>query len=194
MSRLFAQLRLRLRSVFRGSRVEQELDEELQYHLDRQIEEGVSSGLTPDGARYAALRALGAITQNKEECRDVRAFNWLENLIQDVRYGVRTLRKSPAFSIVAVLALALGIGANTAMFSVAYGILLRPLPYTDADRIASVSMNYAPRDSSFSTMCVRDYLLWKENNRAFEEPVLFRTQRIDIGRSHGVPEQLQGAL
>jgi putative ABC transport system permease protein len=194
MSRLFAQLRLRLRSVFRGSRVEQELDEELQYHLDRQIEEGVSSGLTPDGARYAALRALGAITQNKEECRDVRAFNWLENLIQDVRYGVRTLRKSPAFSIVAVLALALGIGANTAMFSVAYGILLRPLPYTDADRIASVSMNYAPRDSSFSTMCVRDYLLWKENNRAFEEPVLFRTQRMDIGRSHGVPEQLQGAL
>src|SRR5207247_664581 len=96
-------------------------------------------------------------------------------LMQDLRYGLRTLRKNPAFTVVAVLALALGIGANTAMFSVTYGILWRPLPYPDADRVAAVYLRYSPRDFVFGTMCMRDYLIWKENNRAFEEPSLFRS-------------------
>ena len=99
----------------------------------------------------------------------------LEELRQDLRYGFRTLRKNPAFTAVAVLALALGIGANTAMFSVAYGILVRPLPYAAADRVAVVYMRYFPRDFAFGTMCIRDYLMWKENNRAFEDPSLFKT-------------------
>lgn len=193
MSRWFTQLRLRLRSLLHRRSVERELDEELQYHLDRQVDEGLTDGLAPEEARYAALRALGAVTQNKEECRDMRGVDWIDNLLQDLRYGARTLRKNPAFSIVAALALALGIGTNTAMFSVAYGILLRPLPYADADRLAAVYMNYGPRDNVFGTMCIRDYLMWKENNRAFEEPALFRTQRMDIGGTEGVPEQVQGA-
>ncbi|MBI4905192.1 MAG: ABC transporter permease [Acidobacteria bacterium] len=193
MSRLFAQLRLRLRSLFHRSRVEQELDEELEYHLDRQIHAGLTRGLASEEAKYAALRQLGAIAQSKEECREMRAVGWIEDLIQDLRYAARTLRKNPAFSIVAVLALALGIGANTAMFSVAYGLLLRPLPYADADRVAMVFMNYGPRDFQYGTMCVRDYLTWKENNRAFEEPALLRTLRMDIGGKEGVPEQVQGA-
>lgn len=193
MSRLLTQFWLRLRSLFRREQVEHELDEELQYHLERQIEEGVRSGLTSDAARYAALRELGAITQNKEDCRDARAVMWIENLVQDLRYGVRALHKSPAFSMVAVLTLALGIGANTTIFSVLYGILLRPLPYANADRVAAVYMNYAARDNVFGTMCIRDYLMWKENNRAFEEPSLFRTQRMDIGGKEGVPEQVNGA-
>ena len=105
----------------------------------------------------------------------------LNELLQDLRYGIRTLRAHPAFTVVAVLALALGIGANTAMFSVAYGILLRPLPYAGADRVAVVYMRYFPRDFAFGTMCIRDYLMWKENNRAFEDPSLFRSARMDIG-------------
>ncbi len=117
----------------------------------------------------------------------------LEEFLRDLRYGFRTLIKNPAFTVVAVLALALGIGANTAMFSVAYGILLRPLPYADADRVAVVYMHYFPRDFVFGTMCMRDYLMWKENNRAFEEPALFRGLRMDIGGKEGVPEQVQGA-
>src|SRR5580698_2069033 len=103
-----------------------------------------------------------------------------EELLQDLRYGSRTLRKNPAFTVVAVLALALGIGANTAMFSVAYGILLRPLPYADADRVAVVYMRYFPRDNAFGTLCIRDYLMWKDNNHAFEDPSLFRTLVMDI--------------
>jgi len=116
-----------------------------------------------------------------------------EELVQDLRYGWRTLRKNPAFTVVAVLVLALGIGANTAMFSVAYGILLRPLPYADADRVAVVYMRYFPRDFAFGTLCIRDYLMWKDNNHAFEDPSLFRSLRMDIGGTERVPEQVQGA-
>src|SRR5438067_172510 len=113
-------------------------------------------------------------------------------LLADLRYGWRTLRAHPAFTIVAVLALALGIGANTAMFSVAYGILLRPLPYAGADRVAMVYMRYFPRDFAFGTMCMRDFLMWQQNNRAFEDPSIFTTPRMDIGGNAVIPEQVQG--
>ena len=194
MARLLAKIRLRLRSLFRGNRVEEELDEELQYHLERQMERELATGLSPEDARHAALRALGAITQSKEECRDMRRVNWIEDLAQDLRYGVRTLLKNRRFSVAAVLALALGIGANTAMFSIAYGMLQRPLPYADAERVAVVYMRYFPRDFAFGTMCIRDYLIWKENNRAFEDLSLYRSLRVDIGGKEGVPEQVQGAM
>src|SRR5271170_2985610 len=143
----FTQLRLRFRSLFRRGAVEQELEDELKYHLERHIEQQIAAGTPPEAARYAALREMGAMAQNQEVCRDMRQVKWIEDFVQDVRFGARTLRRNPTFSIVAVLALALGIGVNTAMFSVAYGMLFRPLPYAEADRVAVVYMSYFPRDN-----------------------------------------------
>src|SRR5450432_3991869 len=185
------------RNLFTRPRLERDLegdlDDELRAYLDLLTEENRAAGMGAAEARRAARIELGGLEQVKEEVRQVRTGRMLEEFLRDLRYGVRTLRTHPAFTLVAVLALALGIGANTAMFSVAYGILLRPLPYADADRVAVVFMRYFPRDFAFGTLCIRDYLMWKENNRAFEDPSIFTNLRMDIGGNPGVPEQVQGA-
>lgn len=193
MPRLAAQFIAYVRALLRRNRADYELDEELQYHLDREIAENLARGLTPLESRRAAFRMFGAVSLSKEECRELRPLAWIGDIARDLRYGVRTLRKNLAFTSAAVLALALGAGANTAMFSIAYGLLLRPLPYPDAGRIAVVYMSYFPRDFRFGTMCVRDYLTWQQENRAFETPALFTSQRIDIAGGEDVPEQVDGA-
>src|SRR5437016_2317115 len=172
---------------------EEELGEEVRSHLQMASQDRVERGQAAVEAERAARNEFGNVELVKEVTRDVWGWGSLERLMQDLRFGLRMMAKSPGFTVVAVLTLALGIGANTAMFSVAYGILLRPLPYRDADRVAVVYMSYFPRDFKFGTMCIRDYLMWKENNHAFEEPSLFMSQRMDIGGEEGVPEQVQGA-
>src|ERR1700726_4625999 len=126
--RWYYKLLLRLRSIFHKNRAELDLSDELQFHLQNQIDENVLQGMNPKEARQAALRSLGGIEQAKEECRDARKVRPIENFLQDIRFGLRLLRRSPGFSLVAILCLTLGIGANAAVFSWIEGILFRPYP------------------------------------------------------------------
>ena len=126
---------LRLRSLFRWAQADQELDDELRDHLERKTEEYVTQGMTQAEARRRARVDIGGIEKCKEECRDARHASWLQDLAQDIRYGLRMLRKNPGFTVVAVLTLALGIGANTAIFTLLHASLWTPLPVTDPKEI-----------------------------------------------------------
>jgi putative ABC transport system permease protein len=131
-----------IRAVWRRPRADQELEDELRFHVEERIRHYVDRGLTNGEARQRALRELGGLEQAKESCRDVRRIPVIETLLYDARYALRTFRRSPAYAAVAVLTLALGIGANSAIFSLVDGILLRPLPYLQPDRLVSVTGTY----------------------------------------------------
>src|SRR3989442_4790084 len=131
-------LPLRIRSLFRRRQVEQELDEELMYHLYKKAQAHQSTGLGYEAARLAAIRDMNGLEQRKEQCRDARGVNWIEDFVRDLRYAARTLRRSPGFTAVVVLSLALGIGANTAIFSVIDGLMLKMLPVRDPEQLVRI--------------------------------------------------------
>src|SRR6266851_4514822 len=135
---LLVKTRSFLRNLFLPRRVEVDLDKEVHSHLEMLIEENIRAGMPPPEAQRAATIELGGIEQVKEQVREERLGNWLHSVLSDCRYGLRQLRKNPGATAVMVFTLALGIGATTAIFSVVYGVLLRPLPYTDANRIMAV--------------------------------------------------------
>ncbi len=132
---------LRLRSLFHRRQADQELDEELRDHIERKTKEYVAQGLAPEEARRQALLEIGGIAKREEECRDTRGVRWLQDVIQDLGYGLRMLRRSPSFTAVAILTLALGIGANTAIFSLTYAVILKSLPVPNPDELVRYSFN-----------------------------------------------------
>ncbi|MET0626077.1 MAG: ABC transporter permease [Pyrinomonadaceae bacterium] len=183
------------RNLLQRDRVDRELAEEIQAFLEMLTQAKIAEGLKPEDARRAALIELGGVEQVKERVREVRVGHFLGTVWKDLRYGVRTLVKSPAFTTVAVLSLALGIGANTAIFSVVNGILLRPLPYPESERLAAVW--HTPPQASFPGMTrfsvsPGNYLDWKEQGRAFEQMAIYQYAGLSLSNG-GDPVPVTGA-
>ena len=161
-------VRLRVRSLFRARRVEAELDEELQYHFERLIEERIAAGASPGDARDAARREMGGIEQRKEECRDARGLRLVQAVWRDLRYSLRQLRKSPGFTVAAVLTIAVGIGPNATIATV-IGTVFRPLPVRDAGRLVVLATTVSGRSRIWQRVAYPDLQDYKASGAPFSD-------------------------
>ena len=179
---------MRLRSLFRKSTLERDLAEELKHHLDCEAERLVRDGMTPEEARHRALRTFGGVEQTKEQMRDSRGTRWLEEIWQDLMYGARLLRKKPAFSLVAVLMLTLGVGANTAIFSVINDLLIKPPAGIDhPEQISMVTWDNTGLGPSYP-----DYLDYRDACKTLAGLATFSSVMLHL--SIGSDAEVQAAL
>ena len=159
----FRQFRFRLSRLLNLPASQEDLADEIQSHIEIEIDENIERGMSPTEARRAARLKFGSIATAREESREAWGFVWLETTFLDLRYAVRSLCQNPGFTAVVVVSLALGIGANTAVFSVVNAILLRPLPYEDPERIVLINSGWYKPPASPA-----DYQAWEEENQVFE--------------------------
>lgn len=164
-----------LRDLFRREQIDRDIEEELRFHLEMRVEENLARGMTPEEAIRDAQRRFGHLGLIKEICHDLRGVGFMETLWQDLRFGVRVLWKNPGFTIVAVMTLALGIGANTAIFSIVNAVVLRPLPYKDPDRIMILLGNNPQRELTQNAVAPPDFLDWRAQSRSFSEMAAFES-------------------
>ena len=184
----FNLLRDRLRALIHRDEVINEIDREMRSHVESQVEENIKAGMSPAEARQQALRSFGNRNRALDEAYDVKGGGLFETLMQDVRYGARMLTKHKAFTAVAVITLALGIGANTAIFSVVNELLLRPLPYRDAERIVML-WEVTPEGRHQNTTSRANFRAWRSQNSSFEHMAAFSDQRLNLTGT-GEPEEL----
>ena len=161
----FFRFPLRLKSIFQRRRVESELDEELRFHLEHKIEEGIAEGLSPEEARYRALRAMGGLDQKKEEIRDTRGIHWLTDFVDDVRYAFRSLRRTPGLAVLVVVTIALGIGLTTTPYSMLDALVFRPYPVPRPGEI--VTLVGTTRDDGFDDFSYREYLDIRDHAKSY---------------------------
>src|SRR5271155_3683673 len=174
----------------REKKWEQDVNDELRFHIERQTAANISAGLAPEEARRQAVLQLGALEGLKETCREQSRGFWLESFYAGVRYGLRILRKNPGFATIAILTLALGIGANTAIFSVVQGVLLAPLPYSEPERLVMV-WQYNLTLKHVISVSYPDYLDWQRDARSFQQMAAFDSQDRNL-TAPGTPEHLNG--
>ncbi len=179
--------RVRLQSLFRRDRLEDDMDRELRLHLEQQEDEHVASGLSPAEARRRARLAFGQLDVVKDDCRQAWGLRVFDVLTRDLRYGARTLRKAPGFAAVAILTLALGIGATAAIFSVVNGVLLKPLPYEDPDELVGVW--YRTGTSISIPMTPAQYFTYRDENRVFDDIGFYTPGQVSVTGLEE-PEQL----
>ena len=177
----------RVRDSFKKQKLEENLDDEMRFHLEMRTQEFIASGMTPEEARARALRLFGNRTLLKERTRDMDTLQWIETLVQDLRYAGRLLRNSPGFTIVVVATLALGIGANTAIFSVVNGVLLNPLPYWEPDQLVAIYSATSEGDRGISSY--PNFLDWARDNRSFSALAAYRPDSFNLA-GMGEPEHV----
>jgi putative ABC transport system permease protein len=180
----------RFRSTILGSNLDEDLAEETRFHLDERIDEYVKSGMTYEHARLEAHRRLGNLALAREQARDVDTFRWLGDLVQDVRYALRQLRRNPGFALAAVLTLALGIGTTTAVFSVVDAVVLRPLSYADSNRLVVID-EWTPSVGSIPVKALH-FQGWQRTARSFDQIALVGGLNVNVTDS-SEPERLPAA-
>jgi putative ABC transport system permease protein len=191
--RLLDALRLRVRALLHADAVDRELDDEIRQHLNVLIDEHIARGLSPEDARAAARREFGPVTPVIEESREARGVSAIVNLLADLRYGLRLMRRAPGFSSAVVLTVALGIGATTAMFSVVYGIVLRPLPFPEPDRLVNLWSSAPRRGLTRAFVAMANVYDWKARNHVFEDIAALRAVANFNLTGVGEPERLNGS-
>jgi putative ABC transport system permease protein len=185
--------------LFRSERRGRAFDDELDAHVQAHVEDGLRAGMSLDDARRQAHLSLYGVERTKDAYRDRKGFPMIESLIRDARYGFRTLVKAPAFSLAAILILALGIGANTAIFSVVNAVILRPLPFADSSRIMRLwhtppaTFPSATNGRRIFTLSPANYLDWEAQNHVFDRMALYRFRPFTL-TGRGEPETLRGAV
>jgi putative ABC transport system permease protein len=190
--RHFDRLRVHLRTLLQRGRAERDLREELQFHLDHETSKRIASGANPEDARRAAARAIGGVDQVKEQVRDAWGLHWLAWLRQDLRYAMRLLHANPGFAATAMLTAAIGVGATTAIFSIVYGVMLRPLPYPQPDRLVALWSKNVRTGQGHSMVRSADHRDWRQQNRVFEDVALIRHIANLNLTSDGEPARLNG--
>ena len=185
----------RLRALFRREELESNLDEELQFHVEMKTRENVEAGMSPEQARAAALQRFGNVVRAKEETRTAWSFPRLETVAQDVRYGLRQLRRTPGFTATAVLTLALGIGATTALFTLVRSVLLKPLPFADPDRLVSLYEQSPDSRFPYNWIAGGVFAEWKKQSRGFSDMALMAPWvEYDLSGAGGqLPERVRAA-
>jgi predicted permease len=184
----------RLRALFRGKELEADFDEELQYHFDREVERNVAHGMSRDEARHAARRAFGNPTAVKEEARETWRWSRLDNLAQDVGYALRLVRRAPGFTAVVIATFALGIGANTAVFSVVRSVLLRPLPYPEDERLAVLLIRAPSFGFEDLPSSPPEYVAYRDHSRSWEQLAAFRIRAATATGDGREPERVEVAF
>ncbi len=188
--RWFSQIRRRLAVLFRGSAFDSDLEEEMRSHLEMQAEENEAGGMSANEAYYAARRQFGNATLFQETSREAWGWRWVDEFAHDVRYAARGIMRSPGFAAVAIITLALGAGANTAMFSVLYGTCLAPLPFADPDRLVDVSMLQVTGHKFDAGTSMPNLREWKAQSVSFERLGTHRQQFFVNLTGHGDAEEV----
>ena len=196
--RLIARIQMALLSLFRRGRASSHLDDEIRYHLERQIAENIAAGMPPNEARYSALRTFGNPALLREQSRATWSWNWLDSLVRDLRYIVRTLVHSPGFAVIAVLIIALGIGANVALFTLVYRIILNPLPYRDPARLVTIYEHESSGSNphSYLPVAMGTFFEWQRASQSVAEMAMISPfQNYNVSAEGGkLPEKIDAGM